>query len=167
MIHCPRTVVVLCAAPLLLAGCQVRTVVVSSPFATELTVDPLEVQAGSGFEVTLAVHNLADRDLQLGSPNTCFASLAFDLNGIKVPLAGSGASCVGAPTSFEFGAGSVRLFHWSVRAELDANAGGVDGRAVPTPGDYRVTANLHVELPSVSDEFVITAPVIEPRLPLF
>lgn len=139
-------------------GCQ-RTTTTVAPFTTELQVAPDQIHGGDGFQVTLRITNRMAQSLVMTSPNGCVTSLSVRRFGEAIPLAGSAFGCAAAVTAFEFGPQETRTFTYRLAATLEGNS-----EKLAPPGEYDVTAELHLDLPPITESFqVLETPVEEPE----
>lgn len=144
---------------LLGTGCQ-RTTTTVAPFTTELQVAPDQIRGGDGFRVTLTITNRMPQSLVLTSPNGCVTSLLVQRGDQAMSLAGTEFGCTSAVTAFEFGPEESRIFTYGLAATLD----GSDDKLAP-PGRYDITAELHLNLPPVSESFQVLEKPVEEEQP--
>ena len=124
--------------------------------SVDLTVTPSVVSPGDSFVVTLTIVNLKPFPIQLGSGDSCVALPEVRVAGERQPWEGTALGCLAVVSTFTVPAFGVLTWEFSLVALLEESTAPWDYTVPPPPGTYTLVMEMHVELPDVENEFIVT-----------
>ncbi len=147
--------VITCLAVVASLGCGTPT----DPrdvLTVDLTATPSSIGSGDSLLVTLTIVNPTTRSIQLGSANSCVALPAVYAAGGRLLWDGTALGCLDVVSSFTVPALGVLTREFPLVAFLEESTAPWDYTVPPPPGTYTLVMEMHVWLPDVEREFVVT-----------
>ncbi len=147
--------VITCSAVVASLGCGTPTDP-QDVLTVDLTVTPSSVRPGDSLLVTLTIVNPTTRSIQLGSANSCVALPAVYAAGGRLLCEGTALGCLDVVSAFTVPALGVLTREFPLVAFLQESTAPWDYVVPPTPGMYDLVMNMHVVLPDIERQFVVT-----------
>ena len=147
--------VIACLAVVASLGCGTPTDI-RDVLTVDLTVTPSSIRSGDSFLVTLTIVNPTIRPIQLGSADTCVALPQVYSAGERLLWDGTGLGCLDKVSVFTVPALGVLTRQFPLVAFLQESTAPWDYVVPPTPGMYNLVMSMHVVLPDIERQFVVT-----------
>ena len=122
----------------------------------DLTVTPSSIGSGGSLLVTLTIVNPTIRPIQLSSSDSCVALPEVYSAGERLLWDGTGLGCFTVVSTFTVPALGVLTRQFPLVAFLQESTAPWDYVVPPTPGIYDLVMSMHVELPDIERQFVVT-----------
>ncbi len=151
--------VIACLAVVVSLGCGTPTDPQTDPqdvLTVDLTVTPSSIGSGDSLLVTLTIVNPTIRPIQFSSGDSCVALPEVYSAGEWLPWDGTGLVCLAVMSTFTVPALGVLTRQFPLVAFLQESTAPWDYVVPPTPGMYDLVMSMHVELPDIERQFVVT-----------
>ncbi len=149
------TTVITCLAVVASLGCGAPTDP-QDVLTVDLTATPSSVRPGDSLLVTLTIVNPTTRSIQLGSADSCVALPKVYAAGERLLWKGTSLGCLDVVSAFTVPALGVLTREFLLVAFLQESTAPWDYTVPPPAGTYTLVMEMHVLLPDVEKEFVVT-----------
>ena len=147
--------VITCLAVVASLGCGTPT----DPrdvLTVDLTATPSSIGSGDSLLVTLTIVNPTISPIQLASSDSCVALPGVYSAGERLLWDGTGLGCLDVLSTFTVPALGVLTRQFPLVAFLEESTAPWDYVVPPTPGMYDLVMSMHVLLPDIERQFVVT-----------